>query len=290
MFLPGSYAGDLESRQWSHLPMGANFGGVAYAYTTADVFLDPVLLIENGEMELRTLAVKYIRTFELFNKSMRVDVTQLYHNGEWKGLLDGTPASITREGLSDLFVRFSMNLYGAPPLRGKEFGQYRSKQSRETIFGVGLAIRIPTGEYMNDKLINLGKNRFAIRPQIGSTNNIGNWTLETTTQVAFYSDNVDFYNGKKLEQAHLFIAHGNLIYNFKHGLWAALSAGFDYGGEITINGVEKNDRIYDIAWALSFAYPINRHFGLKFVYIGSRTQESTGLDTNTISTALTGFW
>ena len=28
---------DIEPRRWSHLPIGGNFGGVAYAYTTGDI-------------------------------------------------------------------------------------------------------------------------------------------------------------------------------------------------------------------------------------------------------------
>jgi len=290
MFLPASHAADLESRLWSHLPMETNFAGMAYAYTTADIVFDPVLLIENAKMKMNTLGGRYIRTFELFNRSARVDLTQAYHSGDWEGLLDGTPASITRDGFSDTFVRVALILYGAPPLRGKDFAGYRSNMKRETIVGVGLAIRLPTGEYMEDKLINLGGNRFAFRPQIGSTNSFGKWTMEATTQVAFYSDNDDFASGKQLEQAPLSITHGNLIYDFKQGCWASLSAGFDYGGETTIDGVKKNDNKHDIAWALSFAYPINRNIGFKIVYIGSRTQESTGLDTETVSTALAVYW
>ncbi|TNF35621.1 MAG: transporter, partial [Gammaproteobacteria bacterium] len=32
-----------DPRRWSHLPMDTHFGGIAYAHTTADIALDPVL-------------------------------------------------------------------------------------------------------------------------------------------------------------------------------------------------------------------------------------------------------
>ena len=60
------FAQELEPRRWSHLPTGTNFAGGGYVYTEADISFDPVLRIENVEMEMHTLAVKYIRTFELF--------------------------------------------------------------------------------------------------------------------------------------------------------------------------------------------------------------------------------
>ena len=66
------FALELEPRQWSHLPLGTNFAGVGYAYTKADISVDPVVLLEDVELELQILAGKYIRTFELFDKSARI--------------------------------------------------------------------------------------------------------------------------------------------------------------------------------------------------------------------------
>ena len=73
---------EMEPRKWSHLPMGVNFAGIAYAYTEADIGFDPVLELENVEMEKHTWAGKYIRTFELLNKSARIDLTQGYQKAK----------------------------------------------------------------------------------------------------------------------------------------------------------------------------------------------------------------
>ena len=66
-----------------------------------------------------------------------------------------------------------MNLYGAPPLKGKEFAAYRAKVDVETIVGTALVVHLPTGDYMDDKLINLGSNRFTFWPQFGVVHNRG---------------------------------------------------------------------------------------------------------------------
>ena len=79
-------------------------------------------------MKLNTVGAKYIHTFEVWDKTARVDVTQAYKTGRWKGLVDGVPSVIERSGWSDTFVRFAINLHGAPPLRGKEFGAYRANE------------------------------------------------------------------------------------------------------------------------------------------------------------------
>jgi hypothetical protein len=299
LFFPGLFAWSLmlpclamefEPRQWSHLPLGTNFAGIGYADTKADISFDPVLLLENVQMDLQTWAGKYIRTFELFEKSARIDLTQGYQKGDWTGLLNGAPASTSRSGWSDTFVRLAVNLYGAPPLRGKEFMAYRSGVKAETIVGMGLVVRLPTGEYMEDKLINLGQNRVAFRPQLGINHTRGKWTAEVTGEVAFYTDNDEFFNGNKLEQKPVYIIHGHLIHTFRPGLWVSGSVGYDYGGESKINGVNKDDNKQDIGWGLSFAYPINRHAGFKATYVGSRKLESTGLDTDTLIASLSFSW
>lgn len=281
---------DLEPRQWSHLPVGANFAGIGYAYTEADISVDPVLKIEDMELDLRTWGGKYIRTFELLGKSARIDLTQAYQEGEWTGLLDGVPASVSRSGWSDTFLRMAVNLYGAPPLSGKEFAAYRSDVKDDTIVGMALVVRLPTGDYMDDKLINLGNNRFTFRPQLGINHTWGKWTAEATTEVAFYTENNEFFNGNKLEQEPTYIIHGHLFHTFRPGLSLGAGVGYDYGGENSVNGVDKDDKKQDIAWALRFSYPINRHSGINVAYIGSRRQESTGLDSDTLTASLSFAW
>jgi hypothetical protein len=283
-------AQELEPRRWSHLPIGTNFAGGGYSYTEADIFFDPVLRIENVKMEMHSWAVKYIRSFELFQKSARIGFIQGYQQGRWTGLVDGVPRSIKRSGLSDSILRFAINLYGAPPLQSKEFATYRVKVDVETIVGTALVVQLPTGDYMDDKLINLGTNRYTFRPQLGVVHNRGKWSMELTGEVYLYTDNNDFFNGNKLEQDPLYTLQTHLVYTFRPGLWAAAGAGYGYGGESTVSGVEKNDRKGNLAWALSVGYPITGQLGIKAVYLGTRTQESTGQDSDSIAVGFVIFW
>ena len=283
-------AEELSPRRWSHLPIDTNFIGTAYVFTDADIDLDPVLEIENGQMSLNTWGLQYIRTFALFERSTRIELLQAYHEGRWSGILEGDPATVKRSGLSDTLVRFAINLCGAPPLRRKEFGAYRATQKVETIVGVGLSAQLPTGDYMDDKLINLGNNRYTIRPQIGIEHKRGNWSTEATGLIAFHTDNNDFFNGKKLEQEPFYTIHGHLTYTFRPGLWASASAGYSSGGRKTVDGVEKDDRRDDLSWALSLGIPITRNLGVKMAYIGTRKQEFVGIDSDSFTIGVSAFW
>jgi hypothetical protein len=82
---------DIAPRRWSHLPIGGNFAGAGYAHTTGDIYFDPALRLENVQFDLQTVAVKYIRSFESFGKSARVDLAQPYQFGQWTGLVNGVP-------------------------------------------------------------------------------------------------------------------------------------------------------------------------------------------------------
>ena len=282
---------ELEPRQWSHLPTGVNFIGGAYGYTDADIAFDPVLELEDVVMEMHTLAAKYIRTFELFDHSARVDLTQGYSDAKWAGLVSGVPDEVTSEGLSDSLVRFAMNLYGSPPLpAGKKFAKYRASRSRDTIVGIGLVARLPTGEYKKDELLNLGGNRFVFRPQIGISRQIDNWDTELTGEVAFFTRNDKFSNGNKLEQDPLYLLHVHVMYTFRPGLWLGASLGYDYGGEKKINGVKKNDTKEHYGWGFSAAYPISRTLGFKLSYINIRDQKTTGINADAFVASLAYMW
>lgn len=283
-------AQDIEPRRWSHLPIGSNFLGGAYAYTTGDIFLDPVLKIEDAEFHLHTAALKYIRSFELFGKSARVDLLQAYQVGEWSGLLNGVPASVEREGWTDTNLRFAINLFGAPPLEGQEFAEHRARTQPETIVGAGLSVQFPTGEYLEDKLINLGTNRFTFRPQLGIVHNRGSWSMELTTAAWLFTDNDEFFNGRHLEQDVLFTADAHLIYTFRPGLWMSASAGYGGGSETAVNGVSSDNRQNSIGWGLGVGIPINRSLGLKLAYINTRTHARTGADTDTFTSGFSVMW
>lgn len=282
---------ELEPRRWSHLPMDVNFAGGAYAYTTADIAFDPVLLLDHVEMEIHTVAVKYIRSFEAFGKSARIDFGQAYSDARWSGLLGGSPADTRRSGLNDSTVRLAINLFGAPPLKGKEFAAYRASVAHcETIVGVGLAVQLPTGHYRKDRLLNLGTNRFTFRPQLGVVHNRGKWSGELTASAWLFTDNDEFWDGNTIENDPLFTLQGHLVYTFRPGLWIASGVAYGSGLTTTVNGTNKHDQRENLLFGVSLGIPINRQLGFKIGYLGMRTQEDVGLDADTFVAAFSVLW
>ena len=81
-----------------------------------------------------------------------------------------------------------------------------------------------------------------------------------------------------------------LIYTFRPGLWLAGSVGYLGGGVTAVNNVSSDNSQNNLGWGLSLGLPITRAVGVKFAYIGTRTQVGTGLDSDTFATALSVAW
>ncbi|MEJ2603400.1 MAG: transporter [Gammaproteobacteria bacterium] len=271
-------AQDLEPRRWAQLPSGINFVGAGLAYSDGDIAFDPVLQIEDGDVELQTLGLSYIRTFGLFGRSARFDVSLPYASGRWNGLLAGEPARVRRLGFGDPRFRLSVLLYGGPALDPAEFpGAPKSN----TVVGAAISVIAPLGEYIDDRLINIGGNRWIIRPQLGVTHTRGRWTYELTGSVFYFTDNDRFYQGSTLENDPLYAIQGHLIHTFRPGLWASLSTGYGDGADPTVGGVPKDARTENWLSAITVGLPISGTQGIRLAYLRARTQVPTGADVDT---------
>lgn len=275
-------AQDLEPRRWAHMPTGLNFFGVGVAYTKGDILFDPVLQLEDVTFRNASTAFVYLRSFGLFGKSARIDAVVPYASGRWQGLLEGEPAKTRRRGFGDPRIRLSMLLYGGPEETPQEFSK---NEKSNTVVGIGLAVQMPFGHYEEDKLLNLGSNRWVVRPQIGVTHTRNRWTYELTGSVFWYSDNDEFWNGNKLENTTLSSIQGHVIYNWSPGLWVSFSSGYGHGANATINGLASDGQTRNWLSALSLGVPINHQNGLKFAWVRNTTQNDQGADFDSLVVA-----
>jgi hypothetical protein len=283
-------AQELEIRRWNHLPINENFVTTNFAYTEGDISTDPTLRLENVTVKLNTLLLGYIRTFELLDKTARVEIRQAWQSGIWDGLVDGTPTTVNREGLSDTLARFSVNLIGAPPLSGEAYAAYRATAQVDTIVGAALSVQLPTGQYLEDKLVNLGTNRFTFSPQAGFYQRLDNWSFEATGTARLFTDNTSFFGGNVLAQDPLYLADGSVEYNFQSGLWVSAGAGIIVGGQSTVNGIEKDDRRGSFGWAVRAGFPLTRSLSFNAGYFKTDHWADVGIASQTVSIGLLGWW
>jgi hypothetical protein len=276
-------AQDVEPRRWTPLPVGTNVVSAALAQTDGRIYADPVMRITDAKVEARTYLLSYLYAFDLLGQSARIDIHLPQREARWRGQLDGESRSVGRSGPGDPRVRLSVNLVGGPALAGTAFRAYTASHPVNTVVGAALAVTLPLGEYFADKLLNLGENRFIIRPELGVVHTWGPWSWELTGSAYLFTDNDAFRGDRRRTQDPLYSLQTHLVRTFAAGWWASLSAEYAEGGESRVDGIRKHDPRGDLLYGISLGLPLNRHSSVKVAYVGSRTQQDIGGDTDNLA-------
>lgn len=278
-------AQDIEPRRWSPMPLKTNVVGVGYAFSYGDIMFDPVLQTEDVTVSAHNMIVSYVRPFKLFGKLARFDGNIPYVAAKWEGLLAGNYAAVDRSGFGDPKLRISLLLNGAPAGDQKALQEYIMSHPVRTIYGVSFAVRLPLGQYYEDKLLNIGQNIFIFIPQAGLVHHWSQWSFEVTASVNFYTNNNDFISGQTKEQDPSFALQANLVRNFKKGLWASAGASYGLGGRSVVNRTPNNDDRSNIQAGCSIGFPVFKSQGMKVFYIRSESLNDLGGDTNNFGLA-----
>ncbi|MDP3877353.1 MAG: transporter [Methylobacter sp.] len=273
-------AQDLEPRTYANAPVGLNFLVMGYGHTEGGVGVDSSLPLTDVNIEVHSTVAAYARTLDIAGKSAKFDVVLPYAWLSGTGKVSGDERDRVVDGFADPRVRFSVNLFGAPALTLDKFPSYQ----QDLIVGTVLEVTAPGGQYDADKLVNIGTNRWSIKPELGVSKRLGPVTLEMAGAVRFYTDNEEFFGGSVREQAVMYSLQGHLIYSFPFGIWAALDGTFYTGGETTINGEAKDDRLKNSRVGVTLALPVNRYNSVK-LYASTGASGRTGSDFDTVGIA-----
>ena len=268
-------AQQLEPRAYSPAPVGLNIFGVAAYFSSGGEVTDPASPIQNVIARVSTAMPYYGRTFGLLGRQASVTVATPVANAEIHGDVNEVGRSIDRTGVLDPLVRLAVNLFGGPALTPQEFRQRKP----ETTLGASIAVTAPLGQYDPVKLINLGTNRWACKPELGFSQPVGDWTFELYAGVWLFEDNDNYFGGKVRRQDPLASYQAHIVYEVRPHLW--MSADFTYysGGETTVGGVPQHDRQDNSRGGLTLSVPVSNNQSFKLTWargvtvrIGSKTE------------------
>ncbi len=105
----------------------------------------------------------------------------------------------------------------------------------------------------------------------------------------FFSDNDNYYGGKRLEQDPVSTTQLHVTYNFSKGVWAALSGTYDYGGRTTVDGVRKDDLQSNSRVGFTLGLPLDRKNSIK-LYGSTGVSIRTGTDYDLLGIAWQYRW
>jgi hypothetical protein len=271
-----AHAQDIEPRAYSNAPIGVNFLGGGYAYTRGSLPTDPAVPLTNSDLTTSSAVLAYGRVFELWGQSAKMNVVAPYSWLSGNAIFAGQPIQRSVNGLTDTSIRGSVNFYGAPAMDLQEFRNYQ----QDLIVGASLNVTVPIGQYDASRLVNLGTNRWSIRPELGASKAFNPLTIELSIGPTFFTDNTNFLSGHTRSQAPIVSGQAHGIYDFGSGIWGSLDVQYFTGGSTAIDG--KGNQDLERNWRLggTLALPLSPNYSLKLfgsAGVAARTGNNYGL-------------
>jgi hypothetical protein len=210
-----------------------------------------------------------------------------YAWGGVTGDVAGETRSRALEGFGDARLKFSVGLIGGESQTVEQFFQ----SPKHRMIGASLTVMAPVGQYDAARLINLGFNRWAFKPELGIWQPVGRWTVDGSVGVWFFTANDAYFPGRATrEQAPISTLQGHVSYDFPSGIWVGLDAVWFYGGEIRIDGVPTPGRVNSTRIGATLSLPMSAQQSLKFTYsTGVATRRGADFNTFGITYQLVMF-
>lgn len=278
-------AQEMEPRSYSPAPVGLNFLGGSYLHSSGGIAVDPSAPVDNVDASFDSATLGVARTFALAGRTANVAVALPYFSGDVSGDVQEERRSVTRDGFGDARLRLAVNLAGAPAMDPADF----SRRMPRTTLGASLSVIAPTGEYKPGKLVNLGSNRWAFKPELGVYQPLGRWALEASAGAWLFTDNEDYFGGQRRQQDPLATAQLHVSYTLRPGLWFAGSANWYGGGDTTLDGAGKADRQDSTRLGVTMSVPLSRSWSLKLAWSDGVTTR-IGSDFSTFAVAWQYAW
>jgi hypothetical protein len=272
--VPRAHGQDMEPRAYANAPNGMNFLIGGYARSQGGVAVDPAVPLTNADIRIDTFILAFARSFDAWGHSAKFDVVLPRVDLSGTADLAGQPVPRNVTGWADPRLHVSINLYGAPALSMRDFARYR----QDLIVGASLYVWPPLGQYDDERLVNIGTNRWTIKPELGVSKAIGRWILDGAAAAAFYTDNDEYLVDQTREQDPVYSVQASITYLFRSGAWASVSGTWYEGGQTTTDGVRSNNLQSNSRVQATLALPVGgRNHSIK-LYASTGVSTRTGTD------------
>jgi hypothetical protein len=286
LLLPaGVGAQELTPGAYWPLPRGMNIITVVNSFNWGDVAFDPSVPVDDASARINTTALVYTRTLSIAGRSANIGMQLPIVGGHLEGLYLGAPAEQDRFGLGDPRIVIGVNLYGAPTMTPQAFGPYRMR----TLVGASLTVAPPLGQYDDTKVINLGTNRWSLKPEVGLSRASSHWIVELMAGVWLFTDNTDFIGAHTRSQDPIGSAQAHLTYRFSQRVWLAADANFYSGGRTSVDGVKNLDLQKNSRIGSTFSWGLDAHNALR-ASISRGAYTTIGADFTSIAVGYNYAW
>jgi hypothetical protein len=255
-------AQELTPRAYWPAPNGTMVAVLGYKYSFGDILTDPSLPISGVDSKIHVAFIGYLQTFNLFDRTTNLLIELPYTwattTGNILSPFGEIPGRRVISGIADFGITISINLIGAPTMDLKGFQELRKNPHQ--ILGASLKILVPSGVYEEDKLINVGSNRWAFKPELGYIIPLAEkWLIELELGMWIFADN-DKFLGQTRKQDPIYASQLHLVRRFKPGFWTAFNTNFYWGGRSNLSDedLQRNSNI-----GFTLVYPFEGRHAIK---------------------------
>ncbi len=233
----------------------------------AKQFAQNLYIYPNADVEADIMITTWARHMTLFNRpsSLSVNLVGGSVDLDASASLDsrfvppGQTAGFSQSssGYADPSVQLDVNLFGTTPLISTV--QLVNYEPTWTV-DAAVMLAFPVGEYDEDKLVNMGLNRwwgriaFPVKYHFGVFSPGYMSSFELIPSVWIFEENDDFL-GQELENDPLWQIEAHLTHDFTRTFFGSLDLLYRQGFQSEINGVEVGDEL-DIG---NFGFTLNFH-------------------------------
>jgi hypothetical protein len=281
-----SFAQDLAPRAYMITQVGASAITLADSFSTGSVFVDPSVLVKNAKAHFQTQTVSCYYSFALWGRSSNITILVPYVFGNVRAEVIGQNQQAYRSGLADSRVRWAVNLKGGPAISPRDFPSWQEKN----LIGFSITGILPTGQFDPGRVVNIGSNRLAVKPEIGVSRRRVHWAIEGYAGAWFFAPNSTYFPGtSNRTQEPVGAGEAHLSYHFKPRFWISLDGNFWVGGQASLNGRHQSDEQRNSRAGFTVAIPATQHQSVKFSY-ATGAYVSIGGNYTTLSFAWQYSW
>jgi len=252
-----------DPHAYDNAPIDINQIELAYAYAHSNASIDTSLVITGASFALNQGSIDYTRYFGVANHLAWVKAGVPLAG--LSGSVAGTHISGSVVGDGDSAYEVAMLLKGGPALTVAEFEDFKLT----TTLGLSLTVTAPTGLYRPNKILNLGADRWAFRPEIALSCPFGQeqrWQLDIYGNADFYTDNTSYHGHEILGQQPLPGVEGHISYSFNESVWLSLDTRYSARGVTSLNGVGQNNSQQNFILGNELNVSLNRQNSLIFEF------------------------
>jgi len=235
-------------------------------------------VIQGSDIDVNLLLVQATHAFALASKQSAVFAMVPY--GDVSGRIDSRLTSVrgSSTGFGDPILGAIVGLIGPPPLTPQEFVAYQPGYA----LGALAKVTVPVGNYDDEKVLNVGGNRWAL--QLGtpmawyfgqSFLDSALTTIELLPSVHIFGDNDDPSGAATTSQDPLLRIEAHVTRNLHQAVWVSLDGQYVYGGETSKDGRSNDDtqRAFELGGTVNVAFSRNASVKLSYGEVVSRNDQ-----------------